>query len=156
MENASKALIIAGAILLSILLISLGIMVYNNAKGTISDANLDSETVQAFNTKITQYCGTKKNGTTMNSLMDAIAASNGAQKGNTKGHYISFDASKDHANDSVSGIDGASKTENGKFKIVVTSSKTEISYPVFDNSHTYNATYTTDANGYINLITITN
>ena len=32
MENASKALIIAGAILLSILLISLGLIVYNQAK----------------------------------------------------------------------------------------------------------------------------
>ena len=59
MENASKALIIAGAILLSILLISLGILVYNNAKGTIQDANLDSEEAQTFNTKISQYCGTK-------------------------------------------------------------------------------------------------
>ena len=51
MENASKALIIAGAILLSILLISLGILVYNNAKGTVSDSNLDYEEAQKFNTK---------------------------------------------------------------------------------------------------------
>lgn len=40
MENASKALIIAGAILLSVLIISLGIMVYNNAKNTVGSANL--------------------------------------------------------------------------------------------------------------------
>ena len=32
MENASKALIIAGAILLAILLISLGIMIFNQAQ----------------------------------------------------------------------------------------------------------------------------
>ena len=32
MENASKALIIAGAILLAILIISLGLIVYNQAK----------------------------------------------------------------------------------------------------------------------------
>ena len=30
MENASKALIIAGAVLISILLISLGVMIYRN------------------------------------------------------------------------------------------------------------------------------
>ena len=60
MENASKALIIAGAILLSILLISLGIMVYNNAKGTVNDANLDTESIQTFNGKFTQYCGNNK------------------------------------------------------------------------------------------------
>ena len=46
MENASKALIIAGAILLSILIISLGIMVYSNAKNTYgSTINEDSSFV---------------------------------------------------------------------------------------------------------------
>ena len=142
MENASKALIIAGAILLSILLISLGIMVYNNAKGTITDANLDSETAQAFNTKISQYCGTNKNAATMNSLVDAIASSNGAQKGVASPHYISL---------SVSG-NGATKT--GTITITATSSNVE--YPSFGNSNKYKATYTTDANGYINKVTITN
>ncbi len=75
MENASKALIIAGAILLSILLISLGIMVYNNAKGTVNDANLDAETAQAFNTKFTQYGG-KQRGTALNALIDTVIANN--------------------------------------------------------------------------------
>lgn len=38
MENASKALIIAGAILISILLISLGIIMFNSSKGTSEQA----------------------------------------------------------------------------------------------------------------------
>ena len=38
MENASKALIIAGAILISILLISLGIMMFNASKSTTDQA----------------------------------------------------------------------------------------------------------------------
>lgn len=38
MENASKALIIAGAILISILLISLGIIMFNSSKGTTGQA----------------------------------------------------------------------------------------------------------------------
>jgi hypothetical protein len=75
MENASKALIIAGAILLSILLISLGIMVYNNAKGTVNDANLDAETAQAFNAKWTPYKGTQR-GTQLNTLIELIRTHN--------------------------------------------------------------------------------
>ena len=75
MENASKALIIAGAILLSILLISLGIMVYNNAKGTVSDANLDAETAQAFNAKWTAYKGSQK-GAQLNNLIEAVRTNN--------------------------------------------------------------------------------
>lgn len=39
MENASKALIIAGAILVSILLISLGIVMFNASKGTTGQAS---------------------------------------------------------------------------------------------------------------------
>ena len=91
MENASKALIIAGAILLPILLISLGIMVYTNAKGSIGDANLNSEEIQTFNTKISQYCGKNKSANDMNALMSAIIASNGAQKNSADPHTIKVD-----------------------------------------------------------------
>lgn len=46
MENASKALIIAGAILVSILLISLGIVMFNSSKGTTDQS---SNTMEALN-----------------------------------------------------------------------------------------------------------
>ena len=55
MENASKALIIAGAILISILLISLGIVIYNSAKDAASTDQMDDFQVSAFNSKFTQY-----------------------------------------------------------------------------------------------------
>ena len=41
MENASKALIIAGAILLAILIISLGILIFNQAQDTVGSVNMD-------------------------------------------------------------------------------------------------------------------
>ena len=50
MENASKALIIAGAILISILLISVGILVYNSTKGVtenVGDADYTMEIAAA-------------------------------------------------------------------------------------------------------------
>ena len=53
MENASKALIIAGAILLSILLISMGIIVYRNASSTINSADMSETETQTFNGKFT-------------------------------------------------------------------------------------------------------
>ena len=76
MENASKALIIAGAILLSILIISLGIMVYNNAKSTVSDANLSSEQAQTYNSKFTMYTGDDIPAANVNSLVAAVNANN--------------------------------------------------------------------------------
>lgn len=46
MENASKALIIAGAILISILLISLGIVMFNASKGTTAQASNTASTME--------------------------------------------------------------------------------------------------------------
>lgn len=47
MENASKALIIAGAVLISILLISLGIIMFNSSKGTSDQAGEAAAQMQA-------------------------------------------------------------------------------------------------------------
>ncbi len=144
MENASKALIIAGAILLSILLISLGILVYNNAKGTVSDSNLDSEAAQTFNTKISQYCGKKKNSNDMNGLVSAISASNGAQKGKADQHFIAISIDSSIANTYYTGgsISEADAKASGK------------SYPNFSAGITYQASYQTDDAGYIKAVTI--
>ena len=57
METPSKALIIAGAVLISILLISLGIMIYNQAKQVTDNTNLDEVSVTTYNEKFNQYLG---------------------------------------------------------------------------------------------------
>ena len=75
MENASKALIIAGAILLSILIISLGIMIFNQASGVVDSTAMDEVAVSSFNQKFTQYEGDIK-GSKVNTLLQAIIASN--------------------------------------------------------------------------------
>ena len=50
MENASKALLIAGAILLCILIIAIGMFIYNSAQGTIVSSmnSLSTQEVEAF------------------------------------------------------------------------------------------------------------
>ena len=52
MENASKALIIAGAILLAIVIISLGLIVVNNTRNVTDNTNLSEQEIQAFNAKL--------------------------------------------------------------------------------------------------------
>lgn len=75
MENASKALIIAGAILLSILIIGLGMAVYNNAKSAMGTANLDAAEVKAHNSQFLAYEGRQK-GSEAKALISAIRANN--------------------------------------------------------------------------------
>ena len=76
MENASKALIIAGAILLSILIITLGIMIYRQAAGVVNNNAMDEAEVAAFNSKFTQYCGNNVRGSTVNALAEAVISNN--------------------------------------------------------------------------------
>ena len=69
MENASKALIIAGAILLAILLISLGIMIFNQAQDTVNNSGMSQAEITAFNNKFLKYEGTQK-GSVVKSLIN--------------------------------------------------------------------------------------
>ena len=75
MENASKALIIAGAILLAILLISLGIMIFNQAQDTVNNSGMSQAEITAFNNKFLKYEG-KQRGAVVKSLINEVIASN--------------------------------------------------------------------------------
>ena len=76
MENASKALIIAGAILLAILIISLGIMIYKQASGVVNNNAMTEVEVTSFNQKFEQYMGDKVRGANVNSLVNAVKTNN--------------------------------------------------------------------------------
>ena len=75
MENASKSLIIAGAIHLSILIIGLGMAIYQQASGAIGNANMDPQKIQAYNSEFASYEGTKS-GTQVRALLDIIRSHN--------------------------------------------------------------------------------
>ena len=81
MENASKALIIAGAILLAILLISLGIMIYTSAQDTVSDSGMDRAAITSFNNQFLKYEGDIK-GTMVKSNPEVL------RREHEEGHYI--------------------------------------------------------------------
>ena len=86
MENASKALIIAGAVLIAILLISMGVMLVNSGKGVTDTATkgMASEKIQIFNSQFTPYEG-NKSGTEVKSLINKVIASNAVDEE----HFVS-------------------------------------------------------------------
>ena len=61
MENASKALLIAAAVLIVILLIAFGMRIFNSTSGTTDslDKTMSSAETAAFNNKFTGYIGTQ-------------------------------------------------------------------------------------------------
>ena len=132
MENASKALIIAGAILLSILLISLGIMVFSTAEDTTKNSGIKQSQVTTFNTKFTKYEGDNIKGSEVRSLIQEIISSNGDENNINANRVIS-----------VTGLNG---TQTGT-SISSSSVKTTSTYTVSITGHT--------DDGYINGISIT-
>lgn len=77
MENASKALLIAGAILIAILLIAIGMMVFTNANGVIETAttNMSTQEKTAFNKQFDVYSG-RQSGSVVNELVTLITTNN--------------------------------------------------------------------------------
>ena len=75
MENASKALIIAGAILLSIAIIGVGMMVFQGVSETITGANLGPEEIDAYNREFRAYEGNQR-GTQVRALCDRVSNHN--------------------------------------------------------------------------------
>lgn len=73
MENASKALIIAGAILISIMIVSLGVLIFNKMGNSAKEAaNMDEQEIANFNSKITPYIGQNINGSQVNALIQLV------------------------------------------------------------------------------------
>ena len=79
MENASKALIIAGAILLSILIIALGVFVFNQAKGAMGNTGLDDQKAAANNQKFEAYEGGAVKGSQVKALIDTVRTNNNSK-----------------------------------------------------------------------------
>lgn len=78
MENASKALIVAGAILLSILIISIGIYIYNSDTSTTSDIVIDTTMkmqLTQFNKQYEMYEGIQS-GSNIKQLLNMASQNN--------------------------------------------------------------------------------
>ena len=90
MENASKALIIAGAILISILIVGLGVIIYNNVSDIASGGTLDAQEITAHNSPFQGYFGDYVSGSNVRALLTQVQANNSAALRNDEkiGNYI--------------------------------------------------------------------
>lgn len=84
MENASKALLIAGAILIAIVLITFGVMILGQGSEIINSSSLSETEVSTFNSKFTPYEGGKVRGSKVNSLLNAVIQNNVSQEDEAK------------------------------------------------------------------------
>ena len=85
MENASKALLIAAAVLIVILLIAFGMRIFNanDDTGDQADQTAQSASMQTFNARLTQYEGKNKTGRTVRDMVTTVNQSNASNPQHT-------------------------------------------------------------------------
>lgn len=90
MENATKALMIAGAVLIAILIISVGMMIFSQGDSVIkgSQGKIDQVAVQAFNSAYDSYEG-KQKGSALKQLISTVISSNATYDGTQEDKVIS-------------------------------------------------------------------
>ena len=99
MENATKALLIAAAVLVAILIISLGIGIFNMASEQVNNAgDLSEYEIQKFNEKFTKYEGESRSGSDVNALLDTVFNHNNAQEDATTCVSVTGAATVDASN----------------------------------------------------------
>ena len=128
MDNASKALIIAGAILIAVMLVSLGVMLYNTAAGVAESSigSMEQLGVQGFNGQFETYFGGQKSREQVKGLIRKVLANNS------------------NVNNPTIKIDGSEPT--------ATTEQNYYSVPV-STHYTIKGAYSTE--GYVDNITIT-
>lgn len=74
MENATKALIMAGAVLIAILIITAGILIFSSTNGVREQqkqvANMAE--IEAYNDQFTKFCGNKVKGSQVKDLINYV------------------------------------------------------------------------------------
>ena len=84
MENASKALIIAGSILIALLLVSVGIMLFNGSSGLFNSARskMTDQEKSLFNSTFTAYEGSNISGSSVKELLRTVIVNNEDKENN--------------------------------------------------------------------------
>ena len=76
MENATKALLIAAAVLVAILIISFGLVIYNKSTTATDSTDLTATQIQAQNEKFAKYEGENQRGSVVNALLETVLTNN--------------------------------------------------------------------------------
>ena len=151
MENASKALIIAGAILLSILLIAIGMLIYNSAQSTITESltSFSSQEIEAANNQFTGYAGSQT-GSNVNAMITRLIANAQTYKDEvTRIPAVQF-TQVVATNTAGANASPSSNSDQQNYIDSLTSVKNRI-----ENKHTYFVEFSYQTNGLIDYITVT-
>ena len=92
MENASKALIIAGAILIAIVIIGVGVFIVSGANNAIDPAvqKMDAMGIQMHNSQFEKYEKEQLKGSDVKQLISTVVANNAAAENSGSGLKVTL------------------------------------------------------------------
>lgn len=149
MENSSKTLIIVGAVLICIMIIAVGMYIYNTSQSSIdvSMTTMSTSEIEAFNARYTIYEG-EQTGSNVKSLVGVLisnAKTNSEENTKIPGIYLE---NKENTGDSMnSGL-----PENGESSLYINALQ-DIRQQI-DSKHKYWVEVNYQSNGLIDYINI--
>ena len=90
MENATKALLIAAAVLIAILIISLTLVIYRQGANAVSSADLSEAEATEFNGKFTVYTGSNVSTAQVNALLNTVYSHNAQETASGSNRLVSI------------------------------------------------------------------
>lgn len=114
MENATKALLIAAAVLVAILIISLGLVVYNMSAQTVQSVDLSQQEVQAQNEQFERYLGDNQRGNQVNAMLSQVLTNNTTQTDAGRKVTVYWGADSSSVYLASSSTSSAKKVDTGK------------------------------------------
>lgn len=109
MENATKALLIAAAILVAIIIISLGLAVVRQGQEAISNADMSEAEMESFNSKFRTYEGNNVSTADVNALLSTVLShnQNEAKKGTNRFVTVEGSATLGSSASSITRLSGS-------------------------------------------------
>jgi len=155
MENASKALIIAGSILISILIIGVGVMIFSNVSDIFSTGTVDEQAVATYNDPFTRYGGPQKSGSQVKALCEAIRNHN-LTYATDKSKLVKLEKDKDADSDAaLAKVDASSLPETSATDSVTSTAHISKIKSDIKAGFTYKVTFGYDSKtGYLTAVYI--
>lgn len=113
MENATKALLIAAAVLVAIIIISLTLTIVRQGQESVAGADLSEAEAAEFNSKFTTYAGNNVSTSQVNSLLNAVFAHNKQELASGDKRFVKVEVKEgNNVVNTIHNVEANVKTQN--------------------------------------------
>lgn len=123
MENATKALLIAAAILVAIIIISLGLAVVRQGQEAVGNADMSEAEMEAFNAKFKPYEGTNLSVSEVNSLLSAVLTHNQKTADENGSNFVEVTAGTNGVSQATSATSTSKVSGSARYTVTLEYSK---------------------------------